>query len=89
MGAGDLVVTELGSGEALVVFVHGVLGSGRSFDRVAGVLVPDCRMLLYDLAAMRHRRAWASRRGSSDTSTIWSPWSTVGTRSWWATRSVA
>jgi pimeloyl-ACP methyl ester carboxylesterase len=33
-----LEVTELGSGDTLVAFVHGVLGSGRSFDRVADLL---------------------------------------------------
>ena len=44
----DLEVTELGSGDALVVFVHGVLGRGRSFDRIADVLAPECRMLWYD-----------------------------------------
>src|ERR1700731_2836522 len=44
----DLMVTESGSGEALVVFVHGVLDRGRSFSRVAEILSPDCRMLWYD-----------------------------------------
>jgi hypothetical protein len=44
----DLEVTEVGSGDALVVFVHGVLGHGRSFDRVADVLAAECRMLWYD-----------------------------------------
>jgi pimeloyl-ACP methyl ester carboxylesterase len=53
----DLEVTEVGTGDALVVFVHGVLGSGRSFDRVADVLASECRMLWYD------RRGY---RGSAD-----------------------
>ena len=44
----DLAVTEVGSGDALVVFVHGVLGHGRSFDRVAAELDSECRMLWYD-----------------------------------------
>jgi pimeloyl-ACP methyl ester carboxylesterase len=44
----DLMVTESGSGEALVVFVHGVLDRGRSFSGVAEILSPDCRMLWYD-----------------------------------------
>jgi pimeloyl-ACP methyl ester carboxylesterase len=44
----DLEVTEEGEGDALVVFVHGVLDRGTSFRRVADVLVPDCRVLWYD-----------------------------------------
>ena len=44
----DLEVTELGSGDALVVFVHGVLDRGTSFRRVADELDGDCRMLWYD-----------------------------------------
>jgi pimeloyl-ACP methyl ester carboxylesterase len=44
----DLAVTESGAGDELVVFVHGVLDRGRSFERVAEVLSPDCRMVLYD-----------------------------------------
>lgn len=44
----DLEVTEVGSGDDLVVFVHGVLGRGISFDRVANHLVSECRMLWYD-----------------------------------------
>src|SRR5215510_7043817 len=44
----DLEVTEVGSGDALVVFVHGVLDRGRSFDRVADVLAPECRLRCYD-----------------------------------------
>ena len=41
-------VTEVGTGEPLVVFVHGVLGHGRSFDRVASVLEGECTMRWYD-----------------------------------------
>jgi pimeloyl-ACP methyl ester carboxylesterase len=44
----DLEVTELGRGDALIVFVHGVLDTGRSFRRVAELLASDCRMLCYD-----------------------------------------
>jgi pimeloyl-ACP methyl ester carboxylesterase len=44
----DLMVTESGAGEALVVFVHGVLDRGRSFSRVGEILSPECRMLWYD-----------------------------------------
>ena len=44
----DLVVTEVGSGDTLVVFVHGVMGHGRSFDRVAEILDADFRMVWYD-----------------------------------------
>jgi pimeloyl-ACP methyl ester carboxylesterase len=44
----DLEVTEVGSGDDLVVFVHGVLGRGISFDRVAKFLSSECRMLWYD-----------------------------------------
>jgi pimeloyl-ACP methyl ester carboxylesterase len=44
----DLEVTEVGTGDTLVVFVHGVLGRGGSFDRVAAVLASECRMLWYD-----------------------------------------
>ncbi len=56
----DLAVTEVGSGDALVVFVHGVLGRGRSFDRVADVLVSECRMLWYD------RRGYGDSAGTTD-----------------------
>ncbi len=41
-------VTEVGSGESLVVLVHGALGSGSSFTRVAAELESECRMLWYD-----------------------------------------
>jgi pimeloyl-ACP methyl ester carboxylesterase len=44
----DLEVTETGDGDTLVVFVHGVLDRGRSFDRVAECLADECRMLTYD-----------------------------------------
>jgi pimeloyl-ACP methyl ester carboxylesterase len=44
----DLEVTELGDGEERVVFVHGVLDRGRSFDRVAEQLTGECRMAWYD-----------------------------------------
>jgi pimeloyl-ACP methyl ester carboxylesterase len=46
--ATDLAVTVTGTGDALVVFVHGVLDRGRSFTRVAEILEPECRMVLYD-----------------------------------------
>jgi len=39
---------ERGVGEQLVVFVHGVLDRGRSFDRVAALLDSECRMISYD-----------------------------------------
>jgi pimeloyl-ACP methyl ester carboxylesterase len=44
----DLEVTEVGDDGPLVVLVHGALGSGRSFDRVAAHLVPGCRVVHYD-----------------------------------------
>jgi pimeloyl-ACP methyl ester carboxylesterase len=44
----DLALTELGSGSPLVVFVHGVLDRGRSFDRVGELLADECRMVWYD-----------------------------------------
>src|SRR5262245_45116929 len=44
----DLEVTESGSGEELVVFVHGVLDRGTSFRHVAELLDGECRMLWYD-----------------------------------------
>jgi len=50
----ELAVTELGSGNDLVVFVHGVFDRGSSFDRVAARLDGSCRMLWYD------RRGYAS-----------------------------
>jgi hypothetical protein len=44
----SLAVTEVGTGDRLVVFVHGVLGHGRSFDRVAALLDEECTMRWYD-----------------------------------------
>jgi pimeloyl-ACP methyl ester carboxylesterase len=55
----DLAVTEVGSGDDLVVFVHGVLGHGRSFDRVAAELESECRMLWYD------RRGYSGSAGAA------------------------
>jgi pimeloyl-ACP methyl ester carboxylesterase len=52
---------EVGSGDALVVFVHGALDRGRSFDRVADVLASECRMLLYD------RRGYGGSAGAAGT----------------------
>jgi pimeloyl-ACP methyl ester carboxylesterase len=43
-----LDVVERGAGDELVVFVHGVLDRGRSFDRVAALLDDECRMAWYD-----------------------------------------
>ena len=45
---GRIEVTETGEGTPLVVFVHGVLDRGRSFDRVAGRLGGECRIVWYD-----------------------------------------
>ncbi|MCW2522537.1 MAG: alpha/beta hydrolase [Frankiales bacterium] len=44
----DLSVTASGTGEPLVLLVHGVLDNGRSFDRVAELLDSECRLLRYD-----------------------------------------
>jgi len=44
----DLEVTERGTGDELVVFVHGVLDRGSSFRRVAEQLDGECRMRWYD-----------------------------------------
>ena len=44
----DLEVVEAGSGDDLVVLVHGVLDRGRSFRRVAENLATDFRILSYD-----------------------------------------
>lgn len=55
----DLEVTEVGNGTPLVVFVHGVLDRGRSFQPVADLLQDECRMLHYDrrgYGAARHAR---------------------------------
>ena len=58
--ASELAVTESGTGDPLVVFVHGVLDRGRSFERVAEVLAPDCRMVLYD------RRGYGASAAAGD-----------------------
>jgi pimeloyl-ACP methyl ester carboxylesterase len=52
-------VTESGSGDVLVVFVHGVLDRGRSFDRVANALSSECRVLRYD------RRGYGASSGAT------------------------
>jgi len=44
----DLETVDFGVGEQLVVFVHGVLDRGKSFDRVAALLHEECRMTWYD-----------------------------------------
>ncbi|HUN31401.1 MAG TPA: alpha/beta hydrolase [Trebonia sp.] len=44
----DLIVTESGTGDALVVLVHGVLDRGRSFSQVGALLSADCRLAWYD-----------------------------------------
>jgi pimeloyl-ACP methyl ester carboxylesterase len=44
----DLQVLEMGEGDDLVVFVHGVLDRGRSFRFVADELAGECRMAWYD-----------------------------------------
>jgi pimeloyl-ACP methyl ester carboxylesterase len=44
----DLATTESGLGSQRVVFVHGVLDRGASFERVATLLEDECRMLWYD-----------------------------------------
>lgn len=43
-----LDVVEGGEGDRRVVFVHGVLDRGRSFDRVADLLAGECRTVWYD-----------------------------------------
>jgi pimeloyl-ACP methyl ester carboxylesterase len=48
VSATGLDVTEVGEGEQRVVFVHGVLDRGRSFNRVAGKLDGACQMEWYD-----------------------------------------
>jgi pimeloyl-ACP methyl ester carboxylesterase len=58
--ATDLAVTESGSGDPLVVFVHGVLDRGRSFAHVGEALAPDCRTVLYD------RRGYGASAGADD-----------------------
>ena len=75
----DLEVTEVGSGDTLVVFVHGVLGHGRSFDRVAAVLESECRMLWYDRRGYGGSQELPTRRSRSTvTSPICSACSTAG-----------
>ena len=44
----QLQTTEEGSGDDLVVLVHGVLDSARSFDQVVQLLDEECRILRYD-----------------------------------------
>ncbi|HEY6532142.1 MAG TPA: alpha/beta hydrolase [Acidimicrobiales bacterium] len=44
----DLAVTESGTGDRLVVFVHGVLDRGRSFEPIAERLDGRCRTVWYD-----------------------------------------
>jgi len=44
----DLHPREVGTGDQLVVFVHGVLDRGSSFRRTAEFLDNQCRMVLYD-----------------------------------------
>jgi pimeloyl-ACP methyl ester carboxylesterase len=44
----SLEIVESGEGSAPVVFVHGVLDRGRSFDNVAALLAAECRMAWYD-----------------------------------------
>jgi pimeloyl-ACP methyl ester carboxylesterase len=44
----DLAITESGRGSPRVVFVHGVLDRGGSFERVAALLEDECRMVWYD-----------------------------------------
>lgn len=41
-------VIRSGSGSRRVIFVHGVLGTGRSFNRVAAHLTTECEMEWYD-----------------------------------------
>jgi pimeloyl-ACP methyl ester carboxylesterase len=48
LSATGLEVTEVGAGDRRVVFVHGVLDRGRSFNRVAGELDGACKMEWYD-----------------------------------------
>jgi pimeloyl-ACP methyl ester carboxylesterase len=60
--ATDLAVTESGTGDALVVFVHGVLDRGRSFARVAESFAAECRMVTYD------RRGYGASAKAAETS---------------------
>jgi len=54
-----LKVNELGRGDRLVVLVHGALGSGRSFNRVADLLDGEFRILYYD------RRGYGENAGAA------------------------
>jgi pimeloyl-ACP methyl ester carboxylesterase len=55
----ELNVTELGSGDVVVAFVHGVLDRGRSFTGVADALGSECTMLCWD------RRGYGSAANTS------------------------
>ena len=44
----DLAVRETGTGETLVVLVHGVIDRGSTFDGVVEVLADEYRMITYD-----------------------------------------
>jgi pimeloyl-ACP methyl ester carboxylesterase len=44
----ELDLVDAGTGPHRVIFVHGVLDRGRSFDRVGGLLAAECRMTWYD-----------------------------------------
>ncbi len=55
----ELSVTEAGSGDVVVAFVHGVLDRGRSFTGVADALGSECRMLWWD------RRGYGSAANTS------------------------
>ncbi len=48
MARDDLVVARRGKGTQRVVFVHGVLDRGASFNRVAALLEDECTMEWYD-----------------------------------------
>lgn len=50
-----------GAGDPLVLLVHGVLDSGRSFNRVTEILDSKCRMLRYD------RRGYGSSTDAAGT----------------------
>jgi pimeloyl-ACP methyl ester carboxylesterase len=44
----ELEIVEAGAAGPLVVFVHGAMDRGRSFDAVADLLAPECRTIRYD-----------------------------------------
>lgn len=48
-GQGHVAVRCLGSGEATVVLLHGIPGSGRSWREVADALAPEIRVVVPDL----------------------------------------